>query len=539
MIMRCIFNIKTIAYKLFKRYFLWVLLLLPFLGYYNCFAQECGTTEYMEHLINQHPEVEHNLKQIEEHTENFIANHASKTTTSVITIPVVVHVVYNSNEQNISAAQINSQIRILNEDYRRLNSDANNKWPQAADVKIEFCLAKIDPNGNPTTGITRTSTTKLRFSAFLDDIKFNSTGGKDAWSRDDYLNIWVGRLSGSVLGYAQFPGGPAETDGVVIDYQYFGNIGTATYPFDLGRTATHEVGHWLNLHHIWGDGGCGATDHVHDTPDANRAAYGCQLGRVTCGTEDMVDNYMDYGDDRCLVLFTQGQGDRMHALFTPGGGRYDITLSTKCGIENNTCYDGIQNGNETGIDCGGPDCDTCATGDCYKPLGLSSYPENNGSGAILSWQAVPGANNYNIGYKKHDLAFYRDTITKDTLWRIKNLVQGETYDWYVYTYCTDSATQASHQSFVAGRSTIEGNKLLVLYPNPSNGNITLEFNNDFAGISYVDIFSITGQLLMRSEENLVLGDIQLKMDLSRYNAGTYILRLTNGSSTKTFKLILY
>ena len=166
--------------------------------------------------------------------------------------PSFFHIVYNTNAQNISDAQIQSQLTVLNEDFRRLNSDANNNWPQAADVEVEFCLATLDPNGNATNGITRTST---NVSTFTDDdkVKFTNQGGHDAWPAGSYLNFWVCKLNG-FLGYAQFPGGPASTDGVVCDYQYVGTTGTATSPFDLGRTGTHEVGHWLNLYHIWGDG---------------------------------------------------------------------------------------------------------------------------------------------------------------------------------------------------------------------------------------------------------------------------------------------
>ena len=126
----------------------------------------------------------------------------------------------------------------------------------ASDCEIEFCLAQKDPNGNSTTGITRTQTSETSFST-NDDVKYTNSGGKDAWNTLEYLNIWVCDLSGGLLGYAQFPGGNVNEDGVVCDYAYFGNIGTATPPYDKGRTATHEVGHWLNLRHIWGDSNCG------------------------------------------------------------------------------------------------------------------------------------------------------------------------------------------------------------------------------------------------------------------------------------------
>ena len=317
------------------------------------------------------------LQEIEKATRRFIDD-PNKAVTGVITIPVVVHVVYNNSSENISDAQIMSQMTVLTDDFRRLNSDANNNWPQAADSEIEFCLATVDPQGNTTSGITRTSTSVTSFSA-NDNMKFNSTGGKDAWPASDYLNIWVCDLSGGLLGYAQFPGGPSSTDGVVCDYQYFGTTGTATPPFDLGRTATHEVGHWLNLRHIWGDGGCGVDDFVSDTPLSDNPNYGCPAGHSSCGTLDMIENYMDYTDDGCMNLYTDGQKTRMRALFDTNGFRQSLLNSPGCGSGNPaTCNDGVQNGNETGVDCGGPDCPPCATcpdSDVTMTIILDDYPE--------------------------------------------------------------------------------------------------------------------------------------------------------------------
>ena len=248
----------------------------------------------------------------------------------VITIPVVFHVLYANSTQNISDAQIQSQLDILNADFRRTNSDQDNVWGSvAADTEIEFCLASFDPNGNASTGILRVPTSVSSFGS-NDAMKFSSQGGSDAWPASDYLNYWVCNLSGGLLGYAQFPGGSAATDGVVCGYQYTGDIGTASAPFDLGRTGTHEVGHWLNLRHIWGDGPCGSDDFCNDTPESDGANYGCALGHVSCGSTDMVQNYMDYSDDACMNVFTQDQKQRMRALFAPGGARASILDSQGC-----------------------------------------------------------------------------------------------------------------------------------------------------------------------------------------------------------------
>ena len=340
--------------------------------------RNCGAMEHLEMQMQQDPKRALKLEQIEQQTRRFLQNPANRAVNGVITIPVVVHVIYNNSTENISDAQIQSQMDVLNDDFRRLNSDADNTWSQAADTEIEFCMATVDPNGNPTNGVTRTSTSVSSFST-NDNMKFNSSGGKDAWPAGDYLNMWVCDISGSILGYAQFPGGDPATDGVVMDYQYFGTIGTATAPFDGGRTTTHEVGHWLNLRHIWGDGGCSVDDFVSDTPTSDAANYGCATGHVSCGSTDMVQNYMDYSDDSCMNLFTQGQKTRMRALFDTGGARASLLNSTACGAPPTpTCDDGIQNGDETGVDCGGTSCPACPPQTCTDvviSITLDNYPE--------------------------------------------------------------------------------------------------------------------------------------------------------------------
>ena len=237
------------------------------------------------------------------------------------TIPVVVHVVYGTLSENIPAEQVASQIDVLNKDFGRRNLDAESVpsvWRDAVgDARIVFKLADRDPDGAVTSGISRTST---GVGPFGDDdaVKFAASGGADAWPADRYLNIWVCHLA-DLLGYAQFPGGPEHTDGVVVDYRAFGTNGTAEAPFNLGRTATHEVGHWLNLFHIWGDDGtgCAGTDQVDDTPNQAGPNTGSpSFPHITCGNGpegDMFVNFMDYVDDRTMVMFTVGQVERMHA----------------------------------------------------------------------------------------------------------------------------------------------------------------------------------------------------------------------------------
>ncbi len=291
------------------------------------FAQKrCGTTDYLRLLENNHPEIMDEKITLEKDIQKWIKDNPKYKLKSIITIPVVVHVVYNSPQQNISDQQIQSQITVLNNDYRRTNIDAMmtpSVWASvAADCEIEFCLASTDPNGNNTNGITRTQTSQSSFSMQGDPVKDASSGGKDAWPNDDYLNIWVCNLGNSLLGYATPPfGNIGSDDGVVIGYNYFGTQGTVQSPFNKGRTTTHEVGHWLNLEHLWGGGwgSCG-NDNVNDTPTQEEENYGCPAfphNANSCGTTnadgDMFMNYMDYTNDACMNMFTQDQKIRMIA----------------------------------------------------------------------------------------------------------------------------------------------------------------------------------------------------------------------------------
>ena len=247
-------------------------------------------------------------------------------------IPIVIHVVSRNLTENISAEQVASQIEVLNQDFAGRNLDAASvpsMWRETiGDARVVFKLADRDPSGAATTGITRTST---GIAAFGDDdaVKTARRGGADAWPADRYLNIWVCHLE-NILGYAQFPGGPAQTDGVVIDYRAFGTTGTAEAPFNLGRTATHEVGHWLNLFHIWGDDGmgCAGSDQVDDTPNqAGPNAGNPDFPHVTCDNApngDMFVNFMDYVDDSCMVMFTVGQVERMHAALDAARSSFSV-----------------------------------------------------------------------------------------------------------------------------------------------------------------------------------------------------------------------
>ncbi|WP_314245276.1 zinc metalloprotease [Streptomyces sp. DSM 40907] len=286
------------------------------------YSRWCGAMEVHRRLLDRNPEYAGNRALIENTAFTYERRERIAAREAVIDIPVVVHVVHNTAEQNISVAQINSQIDVLNQDFRGRNPDISKVpgvWQElVADTRIEFHLARTDPLGRTTDGITRSETSNAGFDTD-DMVKFTLSGGMDSWPADTYLNVWVCQLRRGLLGYAQFPGGAAATDGVVITHSAFGTNGTAAAPFDGGRTATHEIGHWLNLRHIWGDDdeGCSGSDFVADTPNQAGPNLGSpSFPHVTCGNApdgDMFMNYMDYTDDAAMFMFTEGQVARMNA----------------------------------------------------------------------------------------------------------------------------------------------------------------------------------------------------------------------------------
>ncbi len=299
-------------------------------------AQEpCGTTKVLEALYEYDSNFAERRAEIEKETEAYYRQAVEKegATRATITIPVVFHVIYNREAQNIPDSIIHSQMEVLNEDFSGLNVDIANVPDYFSDAvgiaNIEFCLASRDPNGNPSTGITRKETSRTNFpdldpSDGFDSftaMHFDKSGGVDAWDTKQYLNIWVCNVgTTNTLAWAYLPGADERVDGIVCRYEYLGRPSLAGDPYSLGRTLTHEVGHWLNLFHTFdNDGGntC-SQDFVEDTPSQRSSNFGCpNFPRSTCKNHsDMFMNYMDYTDDDCGIMFTKGQVKRMEAALS-------------------------------------------------------------------------------------------------------------------------------------------------------------------------------------------------------------------------------
>lgn len=318
------------------------LVLLVLSSFFVTAQRTCHTSEKLLELTQADP----NFKIHHQETMDFIRNAENavsplnRGTNVVYTLPVVVHVLYKNASQNISDAQILSQIALLNADYRKTNADFNTKVPAVfqplgADFELAFCMATKKPDGTATNGIERKSVA----SSFVFEDQYFTAAGLPIWDPTKYLNIWVGRFTdSSLLGFAYLPSivgtSYANRDGLCIGDRFFGNTGTAQAPYNKGRTATHEIGHYFGLDHPWGDGFCNGDDGVADTPATNDAYYDCvsfpnntyMCNPTTNGA--MFMNFMDYVPDACMAFFTTGQ--KALAQATMNGPRASLKTSNGC-----------------------------------------------------------------------------------------------------------------------------------------------------------------------------------------------------------------
>ena len=550
----------------------------------GAFAQEKRTCHAMEDLkerIAQDPGLEKRMAQIEEFTQKRVKemeNRHSKVSGNIITLPVVVHILYTNSSNNISTAQIQSQLDVLNKDFRRTNLDKNNKWSQAADSQIEFKLATVDPNGNATSGITRTQVGTSTWFTGENKMKRASQGGVNPWNTAEYLNMWIvdnitRPTGGTILGYAQFPGGAASTDGVVMADQYFGTTGTAQAPFDGGRTTTHEVGHYLNLRHIWGDGGCGVDDFVSDTPESDAPNYGCASTHSSCGSLDMVENYMDYSDDSCMNLFTTGQKNRMRTVLLAGGSRRTLALSDKFGGQttpptevnycaskgNRSTFEWIDN-----VELGGMTNATSENGGyrdftskvatlgqgSSNPMVISAgfdstaYTEHwavwidfNQDGTFADSEKVVSGSSSSANNLTATVVVPSNATLGQTRMRVSmkyNAAQTacETFaDGEVEDYTVNIVSSTREDNIVSGERLGNDNNInLMVYPNPATNFVQVKLASKADNITY-KIVNIMGRIVQKGRLD------SSNINVSNLNTGIYILEVNDGQKLLKTKLL--
>lgn len=502
----------------------------------------CGHEHYLQQLLEQHPEMQQQIAATEQHTQRYLEQLEQHPTTkrAVYTIPVVFHVVYNTTAENISDAQIQSQITALNRDFRKQNADAatipSAFATLAADAEIEFCLAQRDPSNNVTTGITRTFTNTTTFST-NGNVFSSATGGKDIWDRSKYLNIYICDLTNGLGGYAQLPNGPAATDGVVIDYAYVGTTSNVPYPYDEGRTAVHEVGHWLNLLHIWGDSNCG-TDQVSDTPIQQTANSACpNFPKVSCSNGpngDMFMNHMDYTYDICRTMFSVGQKNRMRALFNAGGARVSLLSS---------------------LGCVSP-----ISANCPTPTNLTTTNITTTS-ARFNWNAASGANSYNIQGRRVGTANWTNLSSTTNYKQLGSVLQPcKNYEWQVQSVCnggvsaySSAVTFSSVCAQQAPAVSLEGDansaqiaameipattNAMLIQPNPARQYFTVSFEAQHELTTYLNIYDLSGKQQLSIPLLANAGSNELQIDASQLAAACYVATLNNGNSLLTQKLVI-
>jgi hypothetical protein len=484
--------------------------------------RSCATHEAHEEHIKFYPEILDHIEAIERHTQKYISTPQLSVRNEVITIPVVVHVVYRTANptENISDAQILSQIEALNNDYRRLNNDAVNTpsvfQPLAADCGIEFKLAKRTPDGKETTGIVRYASPRKTPWGKSDEVKMPSVGGIAPWDASKYLNLYVCAIGGGILGYSSMPGGLAIYDGVVIDYRFFGTKENVIAPFHLGRTTTHEVGHWLNLRHTWGDSDCG-DDLIYDTPKQREPNYGCStFPHISCSNDshgDMFMNFMDYSDDACMNMFSKGQKARIQALFTFGGARASLLTS------NALIPPSIS---------------------CKMPTNLNTL--NIAAKSVeVSWKSETDLKDYTIEYKTKTatswLSMSAKNLDKITL---SNLVPNTEFEWRIKTNCTEIPTFSNAITF---KTTTLNEDCKDIY----------ESNNTFSTAKEIPLNTTISALIDNAKDNdyfvfkvngkqkhiqIVMTDLPFDYDVRIYNSRQQLVGTSNRKDKSDEKIIL-
>ncbi len=495
-----------------------------------CIGQtnRCVTDSLHRYKLANDPKYKLRYQNIEQSLQNYQLLKAT-TNDSAYTIPVVVHIIYhadNASIENISDEQIQSQIDVLNEDYNTNNEnilDVPVIWQTLVrNSKINFVLANTDTNGIYTTGITRTATSiNSSFSIFDNRIFSKVDGGDDAWNSNFYLNIWVCELENNILGFAAFPGTMSNSDGVVINYKAFGRFKNTIAPYNYGRTATHEVGHWLNLLHIWGDdnGACSNDDAISDTPKQANSNTRCPSFPKTDACTDtapgiMYMNYMDYTDDQCMMFFTNRQVERMKlALATV---RHSLVASNGLASPNinqtDISIDSIQNPVKY------------SANRCFQPkVNITNNGNTTQSNIVFNYAVSAGiSKNY----------IWQDSISPgETKWVELEEIGGDigsnllevrivNTDYnHVNNYKSASFRINNTSNFNCAISSS-----INIYPNPitNNNSLTIDANYSDSQKAQVKIYSNDGRMVYSKEFKFNPQD-KLELNNLNLNAGIYQL----------------
>jgi len=516
-------------------------------------AQEsarCYSTEH-ENSLQQKYLHRSDIQEFEDWISKKMRSDQMKSARGVVSLPIVFHVLHSGSPVgsglNISSSFINAQLQQINDDFRRTPGTAGfNTNPVGADLEIEFCMAAVDPDGNVLTepGIDRVNAPAegLQSPGYSVNYMDNTVKPATIWDPNKYVNVWITPINAfffSVLGYAQFPStsglpglnsneGVAQTDGVVVTTESVGSIslpnpnGGAT---GGGRTLTHELGHFFGLRHIWGDGGCNVDDFCADTPLSNASNSGCQVGSVSCGSVDMVENYMDYSNDACMNIFTQDQKARVDAVLMNSPRRIELLSSNACST--------------TGIaECENP-----------YPVVTDLMSANTSNGIELSWTPIDGsigcqirAGLSSIGFQTTVNVFQANAAS---FFVPASAIQpGQEYQWQVRCGCSVNPLIAGSWSqtdfFSSGSASIGSSNValggqstsseLTLYPNPVEHTLISQ-GGDVK--SYL-IFDSNGRQVDSKVMEITSNEGSM-VDVSSLEPGIYVFSSTNGSGVRSVK----
>jgi PKD repeat protein len=444
-----------------KRY----LLILAAAAAFNAQAQNpCGTEIVYKKALEKNPALAETKAKLEKFTQEYSTN-AHRSSSTVKIIPVVFHIIHTNGNENISKAQVLDAVRIINEDFRKMNADTTfivpDFKPIAADCQIEFRLAQLDPNGNCTDGITRTYSP-------LTHVADDNVKDLISWDNDMYLNIWVvNSISFGAGGYAYYPGSaPPGGEGIVVLHTQLGGTGTSCGSNFCERTLTHEIGHYFNLPHTWGSNNecgnadaCFDSDFVNDTPTTAGACQTCNLTQSTCGFLDNVQNYMDYST--CTRMFTQGQAQRMDAaLNSTVGGRYFLWQPS------NLAATGTNTTTQS-VCIPVPDFKSNATGLCAG--GTLNFKDISWNGQPVSWSWQFPGGTPSVSTDSMPIIQYNSTGTYDVTLTVSNSAGSATITRTGYVTVESATADFSGTTYTEGFETMTIPDPYWKIVNPDNG----------------------------------------------------------------------